>query len=179
MPDQAPPPGLYQQLLTEGLEQQLRGLRETLVATGGLDPQEAPRVLARHLAGLARIALEHLSGDNTPEHQLALVNQLVGLLQSQAPRAISTADLLHPSARLLSEIRSTALLPGQTKTTRPLIPLADGTLLVNAASEPSVGVGAAGRDSLRRSDRPALCLHQVEWPAASPTRAQRLPASRW
>jgi superfamily II DNA or RNA helicase len=139
MPDQAPPPGLYQQLLTEGLEQQLRQLQETLVATDGLDPQEAPRLLARHLAGLARIALEHLSGGATPEHQLALVNQLVGLLQSQAPRAISTADLLHPSARLLSEIRSTALLPGQAKTIRPLIPLAESTLLVNASGEPSVG----------------------------------------
>jgi HKD family nuclease len=139
MPDQAPPPGLYQQLLTEGLEQQLRELQETLVATDGLDPQEAPRLLARHLAGLARIALEHLSGGATPEHQLALVNQLVGLLQSQAPRAISTGDLLHPSARLLSEIRSTALLPGQAETIRPLIPLADSTLLVNASGEPSVG----------------------------------------
>ncbi len=139
MPHQAPPSGLYQQLLTEGLEQQLRQLQDTLVATDGLDPQEAPRLLARHLAGLARIALEHLSGGATPEHQLALVNQLVGLLQSQAPRAITTGDLLHPSSRLLSEIRSTALLPGQAETIRPLIPLADSTLLVNASGEPSVG----------------------------------------
>ncbi len=139
MPDQAPPPGIYQQLLTEGLEQQLRDLQATLVETDGLDPQEAPRLLARHLAGLARIALEHLSGGATPEHQLELVNQLVGLLQSQAPRAISSADQLHPSARLLSEIRSTALLPGQAETIRPFIPLADSTLLVNASGEPSVG----------------------------------------
>ncbi len=139
MSDQAPPPGLYQQLLTEGLEQQLRELQATLVETESLDPQEAPRLLARHLADLARIALEHLSGGATPEHQLALVNQLVGLLQSQAPRAISTADLLHPSAQLLSEIRSTALLPGQAETIRPLIPLADSTLLVNASGEPKVG----------------------------------------
>jgi HKD family nuclease len=139
LPHQPPPPGLYQQLLTEGLEQQLRDLQDTLVATDGLDPQEAPRLLARHLAGLARIALEHLSGGATPERQLELVNQVVGLLQSQAPRAISTGDLLHPSARLLSEIRSTALLPGQAETIRPLIPLADSTLLVNASGEPSVG----------------------------------------
>ena len=54
-----------------------------------------------------------------PEHPLALLNQLVALLQSQTPRAISTADLLHPSARLLAEIRSTALLPGQAETSRP------------------------------------------------------------
>ncbi len=139
MPDQAPPPGLYQQLLTEGLEQQLCKLQETLVAREELDPQEAPRLLARHLAALARIALEHLSGGSTPEHQLALVNQLVALLQSQAPRAISPGDSLHSSARLLSEIRSTALLPGQAATIRPLIPLADSTLLVNASGEPSVG----------------------------------------
>ncbi len=95
--------------------------------------------MARHLASLARIALDHLSGGSTPEHQLALVNQLVGLLQSQAPSAISPAVMLHPSARLLSEIRSTALLPGQAATIRPLIPLADSTLLVNASGEPSVG----------------------------------------
>jgi hypothetical protein len=38
MPDQAPSPGLHQQLLTEGLEHQLRDLQESLVATGGLDP---------------------------------------------------------------------------------------------------------------------------------------------
>ncbi|MCP9835450.1 MULTISPECIES: DUF3427 domain-containing protein [unclassified Cyanobium] len=139
MTDQLSPPGIYQQLLTEGLEQQLNLLASDLYKKDGLDPQEAPRLLARHLAGLARIALEHLSGGVTPEHQLALVNQLVGLLQSQAPRAISTTDLLHPSARLLSEIRSTALLPGQAETIRPLIPLADSSLLVNASGEPSVG----------------------------------------
>ena len=67
------------------------------------------------------------------------MNQLVGLLQSQAPRAISTADQLHPSARLLSEIRPTAILPGQAETIRPLIPLAESTLLVNASGEHSVG----------------------------------------
>ena len=89
------------------------------------DPLEAPRLL---VAGLARIALEHLSVGANPEHQLALVNQLVGLLQSHAPCAISAGDLLHPSARLFSEIRSTALLPSQAETIRPIILLADSTL---------------------------------------------------
>lgn len=109
MPDKAPLPGLYQQLFTEGLEQQLHDLQETLVGTDSFDPQEGPRLLARHLAGLARIALEHLSVCATPEHKLALVNQLVGLLQSHAPCAISAGDLMHPSAQLLTEIRSTAI----------------------------------------------------------------------
>jgi hypothetical protein len=54
-PNQTLPPGLYQQLLKESLEQQLRNLQETLVETDGLNPQEAPRLLARHLAALARM----------------------------------------------------------------------------------------------------------------------------
>lgn len=139
MPDQPPTPGLYQQLLTEGLEQRLSLLERDLYDKNIIDPQEAARLLARHLADLARIALEHLPGDPTAKHQLALVNQLVGLLQIQAPRAISADDFLHPAAQLLSEIRATPLLPGQAPTVRPLIPLADSTLLVNASGEPSVG----------------------------------------
>ena len=83
-------------------------------------PQEAPRLLAQHMTGLARIVLEHLRGGATPMHQLTLVVQLVRLCsRTSPPRAISTAKLLHPSARLLAEIRSTALLPGQAETSRP------------------------------------------------------------
>ena len=66
MPNQAAPPGLYQQLLTEDLEQQLSLLARDLYDKDDLDPQEAPRLLARHLGALARIALEHLSGGSTP-----------------------------------------------------------------------------------------------------------------
>ena len=102
MPDQAPPPGLYQQLLTEGLQQQLRQLQETLVATEGLEPQEAPRLLARHLASLARIALEHLSGGATPEHQLELVNQLVASLKTQR-RELVLAALAEVGAQLVND----------------------------------------------------------------------------
>ena len=139
MTDQPPAPGLYHQLLTEGLEQQLGLLAADLQTKGSLDPQDAPRLLARHLANLVRIALQHLPGGSTPTHQLALVNELVDRLQVQAPRAISANDRLHLPAELLTEIRAAALLPGQAPTIRPLIPLVDSTLLVNASGEPSVG----------------------------------------
>jgi hypothetical protein len=49
------PPGLYQALLAECLEQQLLQLQETLVATYGLVSQEAPHLVALHLAALARM----------------------------------------------------------------------------------------------------------------------------
>jgi hypothetical protein len=77
-------------------------------------------------------------------------------------------DLLHPSARLLSEIPSTALLPGQAATIRPLIPLAESTLLVNASGELSVGgVGAFLRNPLRPRRIELLCAF-INWSGLRP-----------
>jgi len=63
------------------------------------------------------------------QQQLALVNRIVALLHQQVPTAISAGDQLHPSARLLQELRAAPLLPNEAPLVRPLIPLADGTLL--------------------------------------------------
>ncbi len=84
-------------------------------------PQEAPRLLAQHMTGLARIDLEHLRGGATPVHQLTLVDQLVRLCSrtSPPPAPSPRPNCCNPPARLLSEIRSTALLPGQAETSRP------------------------------------------------------------
>ena len=92
---------------------------------------------------------------------MALVNQIVTLLQQQAPSAISPGDQLHPSARLLQELRAVPLLPGQEATTRPLIPLADGTLLINAPSEPSVGL--ALQAECASADRIDLLCAFIKW----------------
>ena len=80
-------------------------------------------------------------------------NRIVAVLQEQAPKTITAGDRLHPSARLLQELRAAPLLPGQEAITRPLIPLADGTLLINAPSEPSVGL--ALQAEVPSADRPS------------------------
>jgi hypothetical protein len=54
---------------------------------------------------------------------------------------------------VLQELRAAPLLPGQEAITRPLIPLADGTLLINAPSEPSVGL--ALQAEVPSADRPS------------------------
>ncbi|MCP9917549.1 DUF3427 domain-containing protein [Cyanobium sp. ATX 6F1] len=134
-----PNPGLYDHLLTEVLEQQLAGVPQELVGLDPLDPEEAPHKLSRHLAALVRSALASLPDGHPTAAQLKLVNQLVALLIAQVPRAVSPGDAVHPSSQNLSSILASPLLPGQAKPLRPLIPLADSTLLVNASGEPSVG----------------------------------------
>jgi HKD family nuclease len=95
------------------------------------------------------------------QQQLALVNRIVAVLQEQAPKTITSGDRLHPSARLLQELRAAPLLPGQEAITRPLIPLADGTLLINAPSEPSVGL--ALQAEVPSADRIDLLCAFIKW----------------
>jgi superfamily II DNA or RNA helicase len=95
------------------------------------------------------------------QQQLGLVNQIVALLQQQVPNAISAGDQLQPSARLLMELRATPLLPNEAPLVRPLIPLADGTLLINAPSEPSIGL--ALQAECPSADRIDLLCAFIKW----------------
>jgi hypothetical protein len=153
MSDQAPPPGLYDHPLTEAEHQALATQLASLHQLEPLDPAEAPQRLARYLRQLSEIALAALPEAQRQQQQLALVNRIVAVLQEQAPKTITAGDRLHPSARLLQELRAVPLLPGQEAITRPLIPLADGTLLINAPSEPSVGL--ALHAEVPSADRPS------------------------
>ena len=78
-----------------------------------LDPAEAPQRLARYLRQLSEIALAALPEAQKQQQQLDLVNQIVALLHGHAPRVIHAGDQLHPSARLLQELRTAPLLPNE------------------------------------------------------------------
>jgi len=128
MPRQVLPPGLYDHPLSEAGHQILLAQVTALQHLEPLDPAEAPTRLARYLRQLSEIALAALPKAQRQQQQFALVEQIVALLQ-QHSSAIDAGDQLHPSTRLLQELRAS-----------PLMPLADGTLLINAPSEPSVGL---------------------------------------
>ena len=155
------PPGLYDHPLSEAEHQSLASQLASLHQLEPLDPAEAPQRLARYLRQLSEIALAALPEAQRQQQQLALVNRIVAVLQEQAPKTITSGDRLHPSARLLQELRAAPLLPGQEAITRPLIPLADGTLLINAPSEPSVGL--ALQAEVPSADRIDLLCAFIKW----------------
>jgi len=161
MPTQDLHPGLYDQPLTAALHLALASTSESLHQLQPLDPAEAPQRLARYLRQLSETALASLPEAQRQQQQLALVNQIVSLLQQQAPNAISAGDQLHPSARLLQEMRTAPLLPNEVPLTRPLIPLADGTLLINVPSEPSIGL--ALQAECPSADRIDLLCAFIKW----------------
>jgi superfamily II DNA or RNA helicase/HKD family nuclease len=154
-------PGLYDHPLSEAEHQSLASQLASLHQLEPLDPAEAPQRLARYLRQLSEIALAALPEAQRQQQQLALVNRIVAVLQEQAPKTITSGDRLHPSARLLQELRAAPLLPNQAPLTRPLIPLADGTLLINAPSEPSVGL--ALQAEVPSADRIDLLCAFIKW----------------
>ena len=161
MPPQDLPAGLYDHLLSQATHQALAALPAKRHHSAPLDPAEAPQRLARYLRQLSEIALASLPEAERQQRQLALVNTLVALLQQQAPRAIAPGDQLHPSTKLLQEIQAPVAGLGAGELQRPLIPLADGALLVNAPREP--GVGQALETEIPSADRIDLLCAFIKW----------------
>ncbi len=81
MPQQDLPPGLYVHPLSAAAHQALTGQAKGMHDHQPLDPAEAPQRLARYLRQLSEIALAALPDAQRQQQQLALVNQIVALLQ--------------------------------------------------------------------------------------------------
>jgi hypothetical protein len=96
------PPGLYEQVLTEGFREQLRRAKDLVVATSQLDADEAHLFLSRHVHGLLQSALQAYPQKDRLEHQLDLSNQILNLLASEFPGDFSADD--HVTQQLLESL---------------------------------------------------------------------------
>jgi hypothetical protein len=133
--------GLYELLITEALDAQLRGgaTNPLQPARVGLRDAEAAQRIALHLARVIERAIESVAEKQRASVGVALARSLIDVIASS------------PSASELSQDRPVA--PGEVLRAmlgrlpdgrveliaEPLIPLLDTTLLTNAPGEPRVG----------------------------------------
>lgn len=178
MPPQELPPGLYDHPLSAAIRQALASSSESLHQLQPLDPAEAPQRLARQLSQLSETASASLPEVQRQQQQLALVNQIVALLQQQSS-AIGEGDQLHPQRSLAAGAAALAVAIQRGPLARPLIPPADGTLLINAPSEPSVGL--ALQVEVPSANRIDLLCAFIKWSGLrllQPVLVQHLGAGR-
>jgi superfamily II DNA or RNA helicase/HKD family nuclease len=160
-------PGVYERLITAGLEDQLRALAADLVDRDRLDPADADVVLARHLGVLARRALRSLperSKDddrNLIARQVSMANRIAATIFDAAPDVASNSDLV-AAGELLREILARTGAPGPlARMDRPEVPLSGSALLVNGRDQPRIG--SEVQRELASADRVDLLCAFVKW----------------
>jgi superfamily II DNA or RNA helicase len=131
--------GLYERLVTAGLDEQLRHLDARFVDRVGLHRAEAPDRIALHLSRQIERALESVPDGQRLTTGLAVVREVLDRLGAVIGGIdLDDEQLVEPGfvLRAVSE----PLPDGSPKAIdAPLIPLLDTTLLTNAPSEPRVG----------------------------------------
>ncbi|MBP6216529.1 MAG: DUF3427 domain-containing protein [Luteimonas sp.] len=131
--------GLYEQLVTEGLEEALSVLGSTKRAERiDLHPAEVADRISFHLAALVRRSVAALDAKQRTEVGARLAREVARLLSAES-RGIDAMDAISASADVLRSIAD--LNPDGEPESIPLpaTPLLDTALLTNAPGEPRIG----------------------------------------
>lgn len=124
------PPGLYERLLDEELQQLLESNAELKPLLDTIDDESVPEVYAQWVEQVLRQALRIIS----PNDRLELVNRIMALLAAQdGLDYLKRKQLLSPRKNLL-----TGLVPTKTELSRPLTSLSTSTLLTGQGGDPSL-----------------------------------------
>ena len=145
--------GLYEALMTSGLQARLASYDDLKAVIETVDEADQPHVLSRHLQTVIE---SKLSAIKDPATRVQLVNGLIDHLTE-------TADLVSEPPRQLLRLADATTFPQEpTKAAvRPRTPLSDAALLTNAHGEPSLG--AELRAELDSSDAVDLLCAFVKW----------------
>ncbi len=143
--------GLYESLISRELQARIEALAGRAHDEAGIDEAEEPQVLARHVAD----AVAHrLAGIHSSEERLALVNSVLGAIDSDR-------TVVPPARQLLGISRSDQLASRSLGAIRPRTPLAEAALLTNSPDEPSLA--AELKAEMASADSVELLCAFVKW----------------
>ena len=158
-------PGLYEQLVTRGLEGRLSLIPGERVKREGLDPADAHEVLARHLSILVRRALRSAGGTDAAsiERQVHLANEIARAVEGLASSTADEDDLVASTNDVLLALATPERLPAGAARfpDRPEVPLGSSALLVNARDQPRIGTEV--QRELASADQVDLLCAFVKW----------------
>ncbi|MCG5434934.1 DUF3427 domain-containing protein [Micromonospora foliorum] len=155
--------GVYEHLITRELATRLQHVDPALIQHHKLDPADAHKTLARHIATLAARALHSVpSGDDKLHHQIAMANRIAEAIATLSPRAATDQDQVTDAKHLLHAIAAPPTPPAEpTFPQRPTTPLSTGALLVNGRHQPRIGHEV--NHEMASADRVDLLCAFIKW----------------
>jgi superfamily II DNA or RNA helicase/HKD family nuclease len=143
--------GLYESLVTSGLERRLAEVAHLESAIDPVDAEDQPHVLARHVRDAVwRV----LAATRNPQDRVTLVNQILADLRAHE-------DRLDDGVRQLLSLHRPAGPGSPPLSPRPATPLSEAALLTNAHDEPSLA--AELRTEVDSADEVDLLCAFVKW----------------
>lgn len=135
-------PGLYEQIISDALEQALQNteMRQT---TAPIDKAEAAQVISTYVTELVEKALTIIKDQGGDiRAQVSLANQIVSLIQSETRDALFDGSTVNQHARLLLALfereNRPHLMSERAKVTRPETSIAQSSLFTGALHEPQM-----------------------------------------
>ncbi|TRW43151.1 DUF3427 domain-containing protein [Georgenia yuyongxinii] len=144
--------GIYEQLITRKVENDLTGSAHLRADLHTVDPADEPDVLARHIAAEVARALRDTKNENK---RTQLANDLLDVIRADGQ------TVAPPTRQLLSLVRPADIGTKTHYAIRPRTPLSDAALLTNAKSDPSLG--AELRAEIESADEVDLLCAFVKW----------------
>ena len=155
------PNGLYDLLITQGIERELKGLgSDRRYDASSLEPADAHVILGRYIAAIVREALRGVPEAERPARQAAICNDLVRSIGASLPQEIGSEDLVAEPPRRLAAVYAFDPLRVM-RATAPAIPLSQSDLLVNARDEPRIG--SVVEREIESADRIDLIIAFIRW----------------
>ena len=133
-------PGLYEQLISEQLRDELNKLVNKKAETEKIDEAESTLILSKYLGGIVQKALSSVHEDKGDVHsQVQLVNSIISLLDQEAKEANVSIFKVDDSAEQLLSILDTVHEDGAiTKMVRPDTSISHSSLFTGSTREPSM-----------------------------------------
>lgn len=167
------PPGIYEQVISNGLAQLLDALPAGRKDEGSIDAAEAPAILTDYLAAFLQQALTEVGEGNEAKEalpaQIALANEIISFLQQKRQQAQhdltedADAPLIETAGKQLLGITQENDLPLKKNEhlPRPTTSLIETSLFTGARQEPSMFVEL--KKEIATSDRLDLLVSFIKW----------------
>ena len=151
------PLGLYEQIITDSLSPLVEAESAEAWAVGKMEELGVPpeSLLVSHITESIRQVFRSMPTENRLIRQITLANEILAQLRASG----EGVQLVDPMGRLLMEVMGAR--PGGHRPARPLTPLSQNSLLVNAPHEPRLGSEIAAE--LESADSVDLLCAFVIW----------------